>query len=71
MIKEIEVKSILSVNEHPSYWFGVKYTMNIYRGCEHRCIYCDSMSQCYRIDNFEDVLVKINAIELLKEQLSL
>ncbi len=70
MIKEIEVKSILSTNEHPEYWFGAKYTMNLYRGCEHRCIYCDSMSQCYRIDNFEDVLVKVNAIELLREELS-
>lgn len=41
--------------------------MNIFRGCEHGCIYCDSRSKCYRIDhNFEDIEVKENALELLE-----
>ena len=41
--------------------------MNIFRGCEHGCIYCDSRSKCYRIEhNFEDIEVKENALELLK-----
>ncbi len=53
----------------PDPWFGIKYTMNIYRGCQHQCIYCDSRSGCYRIENFADVLVKVNAIELLKLEL--
>lgn len=40
--------------------------MNLYRGCVHGCIYCDSRSRCYRIDHpFEDVEVKRNALELL------
>lgn len=40
--------------------------MNLYRGCVHGCIYCDSRSRCYRIDHpFEDVEVKHNALELL------
>lgn len=40
--------------------------MNLYRGCVHGCIYCDSRSRCYRIDYpFEDVEVKRNALELL------
>jgi DNA repair photolyase len=44
--------------------------MNLYRGCTHGCIYCDSRSLCYRIDHgFEDVEVKINAPELLEEAL--
>ncbi|MFZ5643803.1 MAG: SPL family radical SAM protein [Bacillota bacterium] len=43
--------------------------MNIYRGCEHGCIYCDSRSQCYGIDNFDDVTVKVNSIELLRKEL--
>ncbi|MGN1014915.1 MAG: SPL family radical SAM protein [Butyricicoccus sp.] len=44
--------------------------MNLYRGCTHGCIYCDSRSQCYQMDHaFEDVAVKQNAIELLEQEL--
>jgi DNA repair photolyase len=43
--------------------------MNLYRGCIHGCIYCDSRSECYGIDNFEEIKVKVNAIDLLKEKL--
>lgn len=44
--------------------------MNIYRGCTHGCIYCDSRSDCYQMDHdFEDIEVKINAPELLEEAL--
>ena len=44
--------------------------MNIYRGCTHGCIYCDSRSDCYRINHpFEDIAVKRNAPELLEEAL--
>ena len=44
--------------------------MNIYRGCTHGCIYCDSRSSCYRMDfPFEDVEVKTNAVELLENAL--
>lgn len=69
MIKEIQAKTILTTNKSPASWFGVRYNFNIYRGCEHQCIYCDSRSECYRIENFNDVVVKVNAIELLKEEL--
>lgn len=42
--------------------------MNIYRGCAHGCIYCDSRSSCYRIEHdFEDIEVKQNAPELLED----
>jgi DNA repair photolyase len=45
--------------------------MNLYRGCQHRCIYCDSRSECYGIDHFDrDVLVKVNAIDLLRQELA-
>ena len=71
MIKEIEAKKLLITNKNPSYWFGVKYYLNIYRGCTHGCIYCDSRSECYKIENFDtDVEVKTNAIKLLREELS-
>ena len=44
--------------------------MNIYRGCTHGCIYCDSRSKCYRFEHtFEDVEVKQNAPELLEKSL--
>ena len=69
MIIEIQAKTLLSHNTHPDPWFGIKYTMNIYRGCEHQCIYCDSRSECYGIENFADILVKVNALDLLENEL--
>lgn len=45
--------------------------MNIYRGCTHGCIYCDSRSRCYQMNrDFEDIEVKRNAAELLEQKLS-
>lgn len=44
--------------------------MNLYRGCTHGCIYCDSRSRCYQMNHdFEDIEVKENAIELLEAAL--
>ena len=44
--------------------------MNLYRGCQHGCIYCDSRSKCYRMDHlFEDIEVKENGLELLEAAL--
>lgn len=44
--------------------------MNLYRGCSHGCVYCDSRSLCYHIDHeFEDIEVKENALELLEDAL--
>lgn len=44
--------------------------MNVYRGCTHGCIYCDSRSKCYHIEHdFEDIEVKQNAPQLLEEAL--
>ena len=46
------------------------YGMNIYRGCSHGCIYCDSRSKCYQFTHaFEDIEVKQNAPELLDQAL--
>lgn len=57
---EIQVSSILSSHN------GI----NIYRGCTHGCIYCDSRSTCYQMDHiFEDIAVKQNAPQLLEEAL--
>jgi DNA repair photolyase len=69
MIREITARVLLSSSKHPDSWFGIKYTMNLYRGCQHQCIYCDSRSECYQIENFGDILVKANAIDLLRKEL--
>lgn len=49
---------------------GANWGMNLYRGCSHGCIYCDSRSRCYQMEHdFEDIEVKENAIELLEDAL--
>lgn len=49
---------------------SAKNGMNIYRGCTHGCIYCDSRSDCYQINHvFEDIEVKQNVPELLEDAL--
>jgi DNA repair photolyase len=49
---------------------SAKNGMNLYRGCQHGCIYCDSRSACYHMEHpFEDVEVKENAIRLLEDAL--
>ena len=71
MIQEIQAKVLLSHVKQPDNWFGLKYNMNLYRGCQHQCIYCDSRSECYQIEHFNtEVLIKANAIELLRKELA-
>lgn len=49
---------------------SAKNGMNLYRGCSHGCIYCDSRSVCYQMEHaFEDIEVKENAIDLLENAL--
>lgn len=56
----VQARSILST----------KNGMNLYRGCQHGCIYCDSRSDCYQMDHpFSDIAVKENAVELLETAL--
>lgn len=50
-------------------WFGTDYNMNIYRGCNHGCIYCDSRSDCYQIEQFDHVRAKENALQLIRDDL--
>jgi DNA repair photolyase len=70
-VREIEAKTLLARVKDPTGWFGVRYNMNLYRGCEHHCIYCDSRSDCYRIADFDgELLVKADAIRLLRKELS-
>ncbi|MCU4175134.1 radical SAM protein [Carboxylicivirga sp. N1Y90] len=69
-MKYIQAKKILSVGKpEGDPWFGTSYTINLYRGCTHGCIYCDSRSDCYRINDFDQIEVKQNALELLHREL--
>ena len=50
-------------------YFDPAFT-NLYRGCSHGCIYCDSRSKCYHMEHaFEDIEIKENAIDLLEHTL--
>ena len=69
MIEEITAKTILNHVKQPDPWFGLKYNMNLYRGCQHQCIYCDSRSDCYQIEDFAKIQVKVNALDLLEDVL--
>jgi len=65
----ILAKTIVSGYAESKEWFGCHYNMNIYKGCCHGCIYCDSRSECYRIDNFDTVRAKENALFLIRHEL--
>lgn len=69
-VRPIAASTLLASSKTPDPWFGIKYTMNLYRGCQFHCIYCDSRSECYGIENFDgEVLAKTNALELLRKEL--
>ena len=70
-IKEINAKSILRKYKTIDSWFISKYGMNLYRGCNHNCIYCDGRSEKYRVLGLfgSDIEVKTNALEILSSEL--
>lgn len=51
-------------------WFGTDHTMNLYRGCCHGCLYCDSRSDCYQIEDFDQVKAKADALRILRDDLA-
>ena len=51
-------------------WFGADYNMNIYRGCSHGCIYCDSRSSCYGDRNFDTIKIKRDALRIIRDDLN-
>ncbi|RHD74601.1 hypothetical protein DW783_17905, partial [Phocaeicola vulgatus] len=54
-VKSIETKSILSrLKSKDNYW-GIAYNMNLYRGCQHGCIYCDTRSSCYGVGDISHI----------------
>ncbi len=65
----IPAKTIISGYSDDNRWFGINYNMNIYKGCCHGCIYCDSRSECYRVENFDEVRAKENSLALIEREL--
>lgn len=65
----IPAKTIVTKTKAPSKWFGIDYNMNIYRGCCHGCIYCDSRSDCYQVGDFDKVRAKENALQIIRDDL--
>ncbi len=59
MVEWIEARSLLNATGN----------FNLYRGCTHGCIYCDSRSTCYRNGDFETIKVKADAAKLLQGEL--
>ena len=51
-------------------WFGTDHTMNLYRGCCHGCLYCDSRSSCYQNPDFDRVTAKADALRILRDDLA-
>lgn len=65
----IPAKHLLHRNRSTQ-WFGTDHTMNIYRGCCHGCLYCDSRSACYQNPGFDTVKAKADALPILRDDLA-
>ena len=68
-MQTVPAKTIVTKMKKPSAWFGADYNMNIYRGCCHGCVYCDSRSDCYRNPDFDTVKAKENALQIVRDDL--
>jgi len=70
-VREIEAKSVLLKRKYIDSWFVSRYGMNLYRGCQHNCAYCDGRAEGYYVEGEfgRDVGVKINAPEILRREL--
>jgi len=57
-----EFKTALNVLKYPDTWFWARYTLNVYSGCAHACIYCDARSERYYLEqDFEnEVIIKMD-----------
>ena len=68
-MNHIAAKTILSKLKSADSFFGISYNMNLYRGCSHGCIYCDTRSECYGVGDISRISIKSNALELLHQEL--
>lgn len=68
-MEEVSARTLLQPCGDGSAWFGHNWNVNLYRGCCHGCIYCDSRSSCYQVHQFDRVRCKENALPLLEAEL--
>ena len=68
-MEAIAAKHLLHRNRSTQ-WFGTDHTMNIYRGCCHGCLYCDSRSNCYQVGDFDQIRIKRDALRILRDDLA-
>jgi DNA repair photolyase len=67
---DLEFKRLLTPARAPDgLYFRTDYTLNLYRGCNHGCIYCDSRSVCYHMEDFDRVRVKRDCLPALEAEL--
>ncbi len=68
-----KAKTILKKGKSADSWFGCRYSLNLYRGCAHNCVYCDGRSERYHGEGTfgTDIAAKINAPEILQSELSI
>lgn len=66
----VKTRTIMTKSDQGEKWFGIDYHMNLYKGCSFGCIYCDSRSDCYHINNFDVVKTKVDALKILEQELS-
>ena len=69
---EIDAKTVTRTTGVTDPWFLGRFGMNLYRGCEHACRYCDGRAERYRVegDFARDIQVKRNAVAVLERELS-
>ncbi len=65
----IEAKGIVHAAKPTEDYFRRDFNMNLYQGCSHGCIYCDSRSDCYRLERFHQVKPKRNAVQIAEREL--
>lgn len=68
---EVDAKSVTRIPGFCDPWFLGRYGMNLYRGCEHGCLYCDGRAERYHVagDFARDIAVKRNAVQVLAREL--
>ena len=68
-MEEVSARTLMQPCGDGSGWFGHNWNVNLYRGCCHGCIYCDSRSSCYQVHEFDRVRCKADAHPLLEAEL--
>jgi len=68
-IPTIKARTIVTRNKSNS-WFGYEYNMNIYRGCNHGCLYCDSRWDTYKVDDFDTIRAKDDTLRIIRNDLA-